>query len=144
MANRDFTKEYFAVADGYPEGTEMVDLIYKDPLVNRAFVTDKQVRGAKEARLKYAVLSVKEYDGRTKALVKISLETGRFHQIRAQFAAREMPLIGDKKYGSRDFRVNQPALFAGRLSFELNGKNYSFAVMPDISKYPWSLFDWET
>jgi 23S rRNA pseudouridine1911/1915/1917 synthase len=50
----------------------------------------------KESVLVYRVL--KEGDGLS--LVEVELETGRYHQIRAQFAARGHPIVGDKKYGS--------------------------------------------
>jgi 23S rRNA pseudouridine1911/1915/1917 synthase len=50
---------------------------------------------AKHARLTYQVLQFKE---RT-TFVEIELETGRYHQIRAQFSAIGHPVIGDKRYG---------------------------------------------
>lgn len=34
-------------------------------------------------------------------LIEIKLETGRFHQIRFQLASRGAPILGDRKYGSR-------------------------------------------
>ena len=37
------------------------------------------------------------------SLVEISLETGRHHQIRVQFAHRGVPLLGDRRYGSDQF-----------------------------------------
>ena len=33
-------------------------------------------------------------------LLEIDLQTGRYHQIRAQFALEDCPIAGDKKYGS--------------------------------------------
>ena len=36
------------------------------------------------------------------ALAAVCLKRGRFHQIRAQFAFCQMPLLGDGKYGSRE------------------------------------------
>lgn len=51
---------------------------------------------------KTAVLNftkIREADGRS--LVEIELETGRKHQIRAQFAQEKMPIVGDSKYGAR-------------------------------------------
>jgi 23S rRNA pseudouridine1911/1915/1917 synthase len=35
------------------------------------------------------------------ALLEIDLETGRYHQIRAQLAAIGCPIAGDIKYGAR-------------------------------------------
>ena len=40
-------------------------------------------------------------------LVKIKLETGRMHQIRAHFASIGHPLLGDTRYG--DFALNREA-----------------------------------
>ena len=74
------------------------------------------------------------------SLVRSSLKTGRFHQIRAQFASRKMPLIGDKKYGSRDFLAKYPALFAYRLTFDFNGKPVDIKAYPCLENYPWLLF----
>lgn len=51
--------------------------------------------GAKHCRLTYEVIRFKE---RT-TLVKIDLETGRYHQIRAQFGAIGHPIVKDKRYG---------------------------------------------
>jgi 23S rRNA pseudouridine1911/1915/1917 synthase len=53
----------------------------------------------KRAVLTYRTLA--RNDGNT--LVEISLETGRYHQIRAQFSAIGHPIVGDAKYGSHSF-----------------------------------------
>jgi 23S rRNA pseudouridine1911/1915/1917 synthase len=34
------------------------------------------------------------------SIVEIKLKTGRYHQIRAQFASRGLPIVGDLKYGA--------------------------------------------
>ena len=93
-------------------------------------------RGAKSATLCYTPLSFE--DGKT--LVDIELKTGRFHQIRAQFSSRKMALVGDKKYGSRDAKAKNPALFAYKLAFSLFGEEFSFEARPDTALYPWNLF----
>jgi 23S rRNA pseudouridine1911/1915/1917 synthase len=49
-------------------------------------------------------------------LVAVRLLTGRKHQIRVQFAARGLPILGDRKYGSSvDFPAGI-ALHAWRLT----------------------------
>ena len=60
---------------------------------------------------RYKVLEAR--DGQL--LLEIALETGRFHQIRAQFSAHGFPLLGDGKYGSR--RKGNVALHCYSLSF---------------------------
>lgn len=50
------------------------------------------------------------------SIVDISLETGRFHQIRCQFAHSGHPLYGDTKYGSKNI-VKTAVLQAYSLSF---------------------------
>ncbi len=68
----------------------------------------------KPARLSYRILE--KMPG--KSLVEITLETGRYHQIRAQFSAIGCPIIGDAKYGSRaPFHENAIALHHDQLSF---------------------------
>ena len=136
VASQGLNKEYFAVVEGRPDGGRLCDYIYKDSTLSKAFVTDRKRAGVKEAMLDYTVLdSVDNH-----SLVKVSLKTGRFHQIRAQFSSRGWPLVGDKKYGSRDARVRQPALFASYLSFEVERRKNEASILPPIDSYPWSLF----
>lgn len=140
VAERDMTKEYFAVVPGHPEGGVMEDYIYKDATLGKAFVTDRKRNGVKEARLEYSVCKTVSTEKGEISLVRVKLGTGRFHQIRCQFAARKIPLIGDKKYGSRDFLAKTPSLFASHLSFEYKGEVVDTFALPDLAKYPWSLF----
>lgn len=143
VAEHRITKEYFAVVEGCPDGGIMKDYIYKDQALGKAFVTDRKRNGVKEAELEYTTLSTVDCDGRSVSLVRIKLKTGRFHQIRAQFSSRKMPLIGDKKYGSRDFKAKMPALFATGLVFQFNDKEVSATRLPSLTDYPWSLFEEE-
>lgn len=73
------------------------------------------------------------------ALADIRLETGRFHQIRAQMAHGGMPLLGDLKYGSeesieegRKLNVRNVALCAYRLEFlhPVTGRKMGFHIKP--------------
>ena len=137
------TKEYFAVIEGRAGEGVMRDFIYKDSALGKAFVTDRKRSGVREAELEYITLDTTSLDGRELSLVKVRLKTGRFHQIRVQFSSRKMPLIGDKKYGSRDFKAKMPSLFATALAFELKGENESARCLPPITDYPWSLFEEE-
>ena len=135
------TKEYRTVVEGIPGAGVMKDLLYKDSALGRAFVASAPRKGAKEAVLEFETLESVVHKGRTLSLVKVVLKTGRFHQIRVQFSSRKMPLVGDKKYGSRDFGARTPSLFACRLSFAYKRESYDFFASPDTESYPWSLFD---
>src|SRR3989344_5190420 len=49
----------------------------------------------------------------------IIIDTGKFHQIRAQLALAKMPILGDKKYGSKEAFIGQNiALCATNLIFK--------------------------
>ncbi len=134
-------KEYLAVFDGFLEGGTLKDLIYKDSRASKAFVVDKERAGVKSAELDFVSVSSVQTDKGVKTLVKVKLKTGRFHQIRVQFASRKAPICGDGKYGSKDNLSKMPALFSYRLSTELFGEKILATKLPDLNEYPWSLFD---
>ena len=56
-----------------------------------------------------------------RALVELELDTGRTHQIRAQFAAAGHPLLGDGKYGrerdNKKYGRSFQALYSYKLAF---------------------------
>ena len=133
-------KEYLAIVEGVAEGGVLEDLLYKDAAKSKAFVVDRKRAGVKEAFLEYRPIECVEVQGSYRTLVRVKLHTGRFHQIRAQFSTRKMPLVGDGKYGSRDSGARTPALYSARLAFSVDGRKYEISAMPDRSKYPWSLF----
>lgn len=94
--------------------------------------------GAKRAVLSYRILQTIDSPAEL-ALAEISLETGRFHQIRAQMAHHGYPLLGDVKYGddgskelSQALCVKNTALCACSLEFAhpVSGENMSFQTEP--------------
>ncbi len=129
-------KEYLAVVSGRADGGEMVDYLYKDARQSKAFVVSSARNGVKRAELSYECLACSD----DRSLVRVTLKTGRFHQIRVQFASRGMPLVGDGKYGSRDKGCRFPALISHKLSFVLLGKRIEVQRLPDVAAYPYSLF----
>jgi len=111
------------------------DYLYKDTKKQKMFPVKKLRKGVKEAILHYQVRE--EKDGL--ALVDVELETGRFHQIRAQFSAHGFPLFGDGKYGSR--QKGNVALHCYTLSFPdpKSGEELHFAIK-DRDEEPWRKF----
>lgn len=94
IQERNMVKEYLAILCGEPQDDtgEWEDLLFHDRAKNKTYTVRRERRGVKPAKLAYQKLDVKT--GHT--LVQIRLYTGRTHQIRAQSAARKMPLLGDR------------------------------------------------
>lgn len=63
-------------------------------------------KDAKRAELSYQVLEQKG----NRALLEISLKTGRHHQIRVQMSNAGMPLLGDARYGTEESMALSKAL----------------------------------
>lgn len=143
VQQRTLQKEYLAVCSGalVPADGEMRDFLYKDALKGRAYAVKSSRRGVKEAVLRYKTLATAPREETTVSLVHVRLQTGRFHQIRCQFAARQHPLLGDGKYGSRVSGCTT-ALWSARLGFchPTGGKALHFSAPPPVL-FPWTLFN---
>ena len=114
-----FLKEYLAVIHWRPreeEGT-FLDLLGRNPKTRKTYVAKLPGKGIQQAVLHYRVVDSRQGF----SLVSIRLETGRTHQIRAQFAAAGHPLLGDGKYGSerqnKRYGRSYQALYSYRLEF---------------------------
>ena len=140
VKQRLITKEYYAVVDGIAEGGVLENLIFRDPRAGKAFIVDRERQGTKSARLSYRSLATVETEKGAKTLVYVSLDTGRFHQIRAQLSHIKHPITGDGKYGSRDNKARSIALMASHLSLDLQNEKIDERRLPDLDLYPWSLF----
>ena len=137
MAAHAITKEYLAVLRGHPEqdaGT-LTDLLFRDAQHNKSYVVRRMRKGVREATLDYTVLA--KTDALT--LVKVRLHTGRTHQIRVQFSHRELPLLGDIRYGSK--ADCSAALWSYHLAFAhpVTGQIVDVTCPPPAA-YPWDLF----
>lgn len=96
IRNKLTKKNYMAHVFGHPpkNGTFQDYLIHDDFIAKSAKESDS---GAKLCKLSYETIQ----ENLESTLVKITLDTGRYHQIRAQFATRGYPILGDFKYGSK-------------------------------------------
>lgn len=128
-------KEYLAVVCGkVPENTgRLVDYLAKEK--GMAVVKDAADTQAKKAVLSYT----KKAETEKFTLLAVQIETGRFHQIRAQLSHAGFPILGDEKYGSeeskelsREKKIRFTALCAASLSFRhpVTGKTMAFTQAP--------------
>lgn len=139
-------KRYTALLLGKPaEKTgSFTDWILQDKKENRSRLVPAGTPGAKEVRLTYRVLRSKFIAGKQFTEVEIELLTGRRHQVRVQFAAHGLPLLGDQKYGS--CLPEQEALFQyGGLCLAATGlsftqpkmrKRLTFSIEPPFKIVP--------
>lgn len=141
---RDVEKLYWAIVEGNvepPEGT-LVDFLRKDERHRRMHVTGANAPGAQRAELTYRLLGRDRETGRmgegetilehespplpfspfptlgSVSLLEIRPLTGRKHQIRLQLAHAGFPIVGDRKYGSRQPFAAGIALHSRRLVVE--------------------------
>ena len=135
IAEHEFEKEYFAVVHGHPKEAagRYTDMLKRDREKRITYAVNENGRDVQEAELDYRVLE--STDGFS--LVRIRLLTGRTHQIRAQFSSRNMPLVGDKKYGITDDGC-ETALWSFRLRF----KHPKTKEVMDFRKAPPKVFPW--
>ena len=132
-----FEKEYLAVIHGTPDekaGT-LRDLLGRDKARRMTFVALAPAKGVQEAVLDYQTLVSAEELSR----VKIRLRTGRTHQIRVQFASRGWPLVGERKYDTREDPC-EIALWSHCIAFRHpgTGEQLSFQEEPP-QVYPWTM-----
>jgi len=89
-------KEYIALV----QGKRPHPIRFTDHLIHghkKAIIVSHTHPKAKQAMLE--ILSVEQKSPKLWKLL-IHLLTGRYHQIRAQLAAHQLPILGDRKYGS--------------------------------------------
>lgn len=121
-------KLYWAVVSGQPEASETcVDWLIKDESRQRMCLAKEGLPGAQVARLYYR----RKQRLRPGWLLEIELETGRKHQIRAQLSGRALPVLGDRKYGSRQPFAGGIALHSRLLELAHPTRLEKLAVIAD-------------
>jgi len=116
--NHQVEKTYHAIVLGKPEKEKGVfrHFLIKDEKLKKARKSEKGI----EASLYYKIIkSNKKY-----SLLKIKIDTGKFHQIRAQLSLAGFPILGDLKYKGEKWDNHQGiALCATNLVFKTATEN---------------------
>lgn len=139
IRNGEVTKQYLCLMVGHPPKAKFDVNV---PLRKFALQGgERMVRVSEDGKPALTFFrEMEQYPGAR--LMQATLGTGRTHQIRVHAAHVGHPLAGDPKYGDREmnkrFRemgLQRLFLHASHLSFELDGRLYSFsAPLPDDLK----------
>lgn len=133
-----FNKTYLAVVKGeLTNDGELTDYIYKKN--EEAIIVDKNHPLGKLAILKYKIVNTFKLDD-FYTCVMVDLVTGRYNQIRKQFANANHPLMDDYKYGYNGINHNDRiGLWCYKISFThpVTKENMEFEKLPegDFWKY---------
>lgn len=105
------SKVYYAITDGTPPGDTVNAPIGRlgDSVIERCVTPDG----------KPAVTHFRKIAGERRALLRITLETGRTHQIRVHMSHIGFPLCGDDMYGGDCTAISRQALHCGEVEFTL-------------------------
>ena len=125
-------KLYYAAVEGKTDAEGTVDA----PIMREAESIMKRIVSTEGQRAVTHYKTVRSFDGGS--LLKISLETGRTHQIRVHMAHIGHPLFGDELYGGGCERINRQALHCGyiKLIHPITGEEMEFLsdIPEDIEK----------
>ncbi len=114
MRQRRITREYLALVEGRPSARSgLIDApLGRDRRIRTRVSTDTEE--PREARTRFGL----ERALPGASLLRVTLETGRTHQIRAHLQAIGHPVCGDPEYGTpRRFGLARQFLHATRLAF---------------------------
>ena len=142
-ANKDYIAMCFGILE--EKSGELIHYIRKNSMtslakaINEKDFLNMQTENKEESFFyKKAILSYEvEKEFEDSSIIKVHLQTGRFHQIRAQFSQIGHPLLGDAKYSpmiSRELsmkkRINKIALCANHLTLKhpVTGKEMEFVL----------------
>lgn len=139
IRERAVHREYLALAEGtVPSKRGTIEApLGRDPRARARMAVGGA--GSRDARTRFEV----ERHLGAFTLLRVSLDTGRTHQIRAHFAAIGHPLAGDRKYGAG--RTDKPSLglerqflHSSRLAFGYSGERAPIelesALPPDLAE----------
>jgi 23S rRNA pseudouridine1911/1915/1917 synthase len=122
-------KIYWAVVEGVcpEEAGQWSDTLLKDERRNVVRIVPEGTAGGRAARVAFRVLERRT----TRTVLELRPLTGRGHQLRAQLAARGLPIVGDRKYGATSTvraRDGRP-----RIALHARGLSFSHPTRPGVT-----------
>ena len=120
FSSRKVQKTYLALVKIKPPKNKenLINFLVKNNLKKRADIVQSKSKDSLECILSYQVIDKNDFG----YLLEIKPKTGRFHQIRAQLANIELPIIGDEKYGSdQEYFPLSICLHAWKLTYQVSG-----------------------
>lgn len=140
--SKEIQKTYWAVVKKQPVVLEDTLTHYhlKDSKSRKAKLFEKEAAHSKKCILHYKVLTSSD----NYHLLEVQLETGRFHQIRAQLAKIGSPIKGDIKYGFERPNENTRSihLHARKIEFIHPVKNEILTIVAPVpDEVIWKYFE---
>lgn len=135
--DRSIHKYYQCIVKGEMKDSRTIEgWLLKDEAINKVQIFKAEVKDALPIRTKYEPLAT---NGRY-TLLKVTLITGRSHQIRAHLASIGHPILGDAKYGGGSQQIRTQLLHSYRLEFPtleepfdyLSGKSFEAPLPKDF------------
>lgn len=106
----DVYREYVAIVEGHmPKMNDQLINYLKETKTYQVYISKE----GQKAITNYEVIR----ENKKYSFLKINIETGRKNQIRVQLSYLGNPILGDKKYGTKNNSLNRLALHANKLIF---------------------------
>ena len=125
---RMIKKQYIGIVQGIPNSAKAII----DAPIGRNKLNRKTMSITKEGRHSLTEYAITKSNNNM-SLLKITLLTGRTHQIRVHLKAIGHPIIGDILYGKKSKYVNRQMLHAYKLSFK-DAQNNNIKVKSEPGK----------
>jgi len=143
IKNRSVRKIYWAICFGWPKQKQgrIISYLGRNPK-NRKEVTNLGPADGKEAVSVYRIIKyLNDNKDNHFSLVEFNIKTGRTHQIRYQAASINLPVMGDRVYGSKksislsnSYNISRQLLHAKHIEFYLPGNTKLTALEAPIPK----------